>query len=96
MSQLLYTVRPVLTSAATALVPRGAITSGTDWNSAVIHNTSDADVNIGVVGVTNATGFTLAPDEKLELTDLQGSDDVFQLYGITSSTATIQVLLGQR
>lgn len=96
MSQLLYTVRPALTSAAAALVPRDAITSGTDWNSAIIHNTSDANVNIGVAGVTNSTGYTLEPGDKLELTDLDGSDDVFELYGITSSTATIQVMLGRR
>lgn len=96
MSQLLYTVRPALTSTAAPLIPRDAITSGTDWNSAVIHNTSVADVNIGVAGVTNSTGFTLEPGEKLELTDLDGSDDVFELYGITSSTATIQVMLGRR
>ena len=96
MSQLLYTARPALTSAAAALVPRDAISAGTDWNSAVIHNTSASDVNIGVAGVTNSTGFTLEPGEKLELTDLDGADDVFELYGITASTATIQVLLGLR
>jgi hypothetical protein len=96
MSQLLYTVRPALTSTAAALVARDAITSGTDWSSAIIHNTSDANVNIGVAGVTNSTGFTLEPGEKLELTDLDGADDVFELYGITASTATIQVLLGRR
>lgn len=96
MSQLLYTVRPALTSTAAPLIPRDAITAGTDWNSAVIHNTSASDVNIGVAGVTNSTGFTLEPGEKLELTDLDGADDVFELYGITSSTATIQVMLGRR
>jgi hypothetical protein len=42
------------------------------------------------------TGFTLEPGDKLELSDLDGADDVFELYGITSSTATIQVLLGRR
>ena len=44
MSQLLYTVRPALTSTAAPLIPRDAITSGTDWNSAAIHNTSASDV----------------------------------------------------
>ena len=96
MSQLLYTVRPALTSTAAPLIPRDAITAGTDWNSAIIHNTSDANVNIGVAGVTNSTGFTLEPGEKLELSDLDGADDVFELYGITASTATIQVMLGRR
>lgn len=96
MSQLLYTVRPALTSTAAPLIPRDAITSGTDWNSAAIHNTSASDVNIGVAGVTNSTGFTLEPGDKLELSGLDGADDVFELYGITSSTATIQVMLGRR
>ena len=91
MSQLLYTVRPALTSTAAPLIPRDAITAGTDWNSAVIHNTSASDVNIGVAGVTNFA-VTLAEGS----TDLDGADDVFELYGITSSTATIQVMLGRR
>ena len=41
-------------------------------------------------------GITLEPGDKLELSDLDGADDVFELYGITSSTATIQVMLGRR
>ena len=96
MSQLLYTVRPALTSTAAPLIPATQSRRGPIGNSAVIHNTSASDVNIGVAGVTNSTGFTLEPGDKLELTDLDGADDVFELYGITSSTATIQVMLGRR
>ena len=96
MPQMLYTVRPALTSTASRLVPTNAATAGTDWNSLTIRNTSDADVNIGPAGVTNSTGFTLIPDAEYQITDIDGADDVFDLYGVTASTATIQVILCRR
>lgn len=96
MSQLLYTVRPTFSTTAHQLIQRNATTAGTEWNTVIIHNTSDIDVNIGVSDVTNSTGFTLEPDAELHLTEIEGSDDVFEIHGISTEAVTIQVLLCRR